>query len=175
MTKQKAGFTLIELLVVVLIIGILAAVALPQYQKVVTKTRLANLKSLMETVGYAQERYYLENNNYTWQIEELDVPFPTPQHVDERTNDRTIYEYTWGKCWIRVNTIACYNSQVGIGTAKYYENASSGNRNGKRECFADTQNSISNQVCRQETGQTTPFYTGSNASLDNEINAYSYD
>ncbi len=69
----KAGFTLVELLVVVLIIGILAAVAVPQYQKAAWKSRsvhaISNLKSLMQ----AQESYYYANGSYATQLNQLEI------------------------------------------------------------------------------------------------------
>ncbi len=72
---KNAGFTLIELLVVVLIIGILAAVALPQYQRVVNKTRLMNYYQLAQGMVRAQEMYYLANGKYSIPVEDLDVDY----------------------------------------------------------------------------------------------------
>lgn len=75
----RGGFTLIELLVVVLIIGILAAIALPQYQRAVAKSKAAQLQTMISPIVSAVERYYLVNNEYptSWDVLDIDIEWPT--------------------------------------------------------------------------------------------------
>ncbi len=73
---MKKAFTLIELLVVVLIIGILAAVALPQYQVAVMKARITRVIPLVRALTEAEEVYYLANGEYTVSLDKLDIEMP---------------------------------------------------------------------------------------------------
>ena len=73
MRGNLAAFTLIELLVVVLIIGILAAVAVPQYQFAVDKSRVARYLTKIKDLVKAQQVYFLANGAYVCDMRKLDI------------------------------------------------------------------------------------------------------
>ncbi len=151
--KNKQAFTLIELLVVVLIIGILAAVALPQYQTAVMKTHLKNMQTLAESMVQACDRYYLANGQYPTSVEELDLDFPLPTTTTEATNYvRTYLRYPWGECQFHGSGVGCLsNKGIGYQRAGVYAG-------GRKECKAHKNKVAANQICRQETGKTTSQY-----------------
>ena len=93
------GFTLIELLVVVLIIGILAAVALPQYEKAVSKSRTTEAMIVVKTIAQAAEVFSLEAGVWPTSFDELAVSIPGRLGKWRMDNDMIItqnYKYVLG-------------------------------------------------------------------------------
>lgn len=62
--RRRIGFTLIELLIVVVVIGLLAAIAIPKFQNTKGKANAAALRSDLRNLAVAQEAYFYENAQY---------------------------------------------------------------------------------------------------------------
>ena len=97
---ENKGFTLIELLVVVLIIGILSAVALPQYTAAVEKSRAMEAVTLVRSLRDAQNIYYMANGSYSPDLGGLDLSF---NGADEIGNSARAH--VWGH---RINSPLSY-------------------------------------------------------------------
>ena len=91
---KNKGFTLIELLVVVLIIGILAGVALPQYTKAVEKSRATEAITLLSNIAKAETVYALGTNSYTKDLNSLDIQMPNVSGTDTVKNISTNKNFT---------------------------------------------------------------------------------
>ena len=105
------GFTLIELLVVVLIIGILAAVAVPQYNRAVEKSRASEAVVNLRTIVRAEELYELENGTITTKKENLPITISNGQFFNY-----SIYSQPYGKKFEAV----AYRKANGKDNLKYY-------------------------------------------------------
>lgn len=125
--NNRKGFTLIELLVVVLIIGILAAMALPQYFKAVERSRMAEAETLLANIAQAQQRKYLQINKFAKQYTGLDVSpkgsSGTSFHTKGADGNGFVIELdqdntaAWGKTGLTVATEEADEASVGLAKA----------------------------------------------------------
>ncbi len=156
---NKKAFTLLELLVVVLIIGILAAIALPQYKLAVAKSKYNTIKEMTESLAQSVERYYLATGTPPTNLEVLDIDIPGEYQGNAKLRKDLP---SGGSCGFNAGTsndqeLICFKNIFGTDIAylsKIYYNQTKK----VKYCYAfstDTTDLV-NKVCQTDTGKTTP-------------------
>ena len=147
---ENAGFTLIELLVVVLIIGILAAVALPKYELAVEKSRAAEALAVLKNLRDAQELYYMANGAYSSDLTLLDIEPPESKNFNYGWwSDFSVYAYSKTKPYLLAYRVS-QNSGDSIVCGTDSQSGSSDFEYARKICA-----SLGAKVTSASTGQST--------------------
>jgi type II secretion system protein G len=124
MLSNRKGFTLIELLIVVVIIGILAAIAIPKFANTKDKAYITAMKSDLRNMVTAEEAYFSDSSAYSTILDSLHVNFKQSTGVNTPTISTgagywsatvTHSQLAGHTCGIAVNTTNPINSNAGDG------------------------------------------------------------
>lgn len=149
-TLNTRAFTLIELLIVVLIIGILAAIALPQYQLARDKAEYAHLINAAKVLKDANERYYLMYQRYSGDTDNLDINLSYNSKTKTETYTRLTFD--WGDCRMMDASYAyCNLNYPVVEYVLYYDKYGS-----KAMCYAMINEPRAEKLCRVVTGKESP-------------------
>ncbi len=172
---MNKGFTLIELLVVVLIIGILAAVALPNYQTAILKSRIGSAIQIADAIKLGAEMDYIENRSLTDDTSDLAIELPPAcgkdsagQVVCPNLYVDLLSNGTGGSPDVVV--LSPNKEKAEVGYRVYLNIPLSGANAGRRECLAVAGNKRAEAACRSLTGKSNPTGT---FSYVKSWNAYS--
>ena len=146
--KTKLGFTLIELLVVVLIIGILTAIAVPQYQLAVAKSEFSTLKFKTRALAEAVNRYQLATGTLPSEFSELDISLPDIKQSHSSGAAINIYFNNGEGCLIWIDGWDRVRCSTKNGKVAFYYNTTSLKPS---DCLAyKDNNDIGHKMCKQE-------------------------
>ena len=146
----NAGFTLIELLVVVLIIGILAAAAIPSYRVAVGMSRVSSMYALVRAVDQAQQHFYMQTGRYAANLDGLIIAMPSGFR---KTNERTIVSNDM-RCQIAIKDshiygFQCYDNKIKVLLEKYLNSP-------YMHCAANIDKELGLRICRNISGREEP-------------------
>ncbi|WP_428050195.1 type IV pilin protein [Candidatus Avelusimicrobium caledoniensis] len=145
---HKQGFTLMEMLATILIIGVLAAIAVPEYKTAVLNSRLSTVMSNVKTIANSLELYHLSMNGYPDNgLSNLDIGINGCTVSDGAYTCAKGTVYSFGISPTEKPVGGFLGNKQGLAYIQYLKEEPTFTKRNQRECWADSANELANRVC----------------------------